>query len=82
MEAGSPGVSGPEDPLNAGAAALPGFVSAQWMIGEDGTGMSVMVFETRDAAEALAERLRSGAAPPPAGLRFDAHDVVEVFLAV
>jgi hypothetical protein len=41
----------------------PGFVAAHWVRLGDGTGASIVVFETEEAAQAAAEQARSN--PPP-----------------
>ena len=41
----------------------PGFVSGHWVRLEDGSGASIVVFESEEAARAAAEQLRAN--PPP-----------------
>jgi hypothetical protein len=41
----------------------PGFVKAYWLRSRDNHGMSVVVFETEETAEALAGRSRQKALP-------------------
>lgn len=41
----------------------PGFVSGFWMEAGEGKGHSVVVFESEDAAKAVAERVRSEVPP-------------------
>lgn len=58
--------------------AMPGFVSGTWMRSLDGSeGRSLLVFESREAAEAAAARIAEG---PPAGapVTFRSADVGEV----
>ena len=58
---------------------LPGFAQAVFLADEDGRrGFSVMVFETKDQASSMAERLGSGQVPNPPGIVFDRQEVWEV----
>ena len=41
-------------------------------------GLAMLVFDTREQAEALAERIRSGQAQPSPGVTFEGHEVREV----
>jgi hypothetical protein len=60
---------------------LPGFAAAIWLADKDANrGMSVILFESREAAEALADRLRTGQTPTPSGIRFERHEVYEVIV--
>jgi hypothetical protein len=40
--------------------AIPGFVTGHWLAPVDGTGMSVVVFETEAEAHALADQMAPG----------------------
>ena len=56
---------------------LPGFQHAVFL--EHGSsGFSVMVFETREQADAMASRLGSGEVPQPPGIGFERQEVYEV----
>ena len=44
----------------------PGFVSAYWLRSQGDGGMSVIVFESEDAAQALARRIESEGSPTDA----------------
>ena len=39
---------------------VPGFVSGHWLAPIDGTGMSILIFETEDEARAMAEQMPAG----------------------
>jgi len=56
---------------------VPGLVSAYWLRAEDNRGMSVIVVESEEAAQALAERIESEG-PPTDAVSFDGVDVREV----
>ncbi len=54
---------------------LPGFVSGVWLApanGESGEGNSIVVFESEDAAIAMAERLKTD---PPVGVEIRSVEV-------
>ncbi len=58
---------------------LPGFAQAVFLADEAGRrGFSVMVFESKDQATQMAERLGSGEVPNPPGIVFDRQEVWEV----
>ncbi len=44
----------------------PGFVAAQWVRLDDKTGTSMLTFESEEAAQAVAEQLRT--TPPPSSV--------------
>ena len=44
----------------------PGFVGAQWVRLDERTGTSMLTFESEEAAQAVAEQLRTN--PPPSGV--------------
>jgi len=53
------------------ASRAPGFVSGYWLLSEDdGRGTSVLVFETAEAAQALARVIESEG-PPTDAVRLD-----------
>ena len=57
--------------------SAPGLVKAYWTIRSDsGHGMSLIVFDTKEHAEAAAEMVRT--AQPPPGVTFGSADVREV----
>lgn len=56
---------------------LPGFEHAVFLADGD-AGFSVMAFSEREQADAMAERLASGAVPPPEGIEFVRQEVLEV----
>ena len=39
---------------------VPGFMSGHWLAPIDGTGMSILIFETEDEARAMAEQMPPG----------------------
>lgn len=48
-----------------GISSAPGFVAGYWTRSDDGSnGLSMLVFESEDAAQAVAERFRSGSMLP------------------
>ena len=56
-----------------------GLVKAYFTVDDAATsGVAVLVFETRDQAEAMAERVRSGEAHPSPGVTFERCEVREV----
>jgi hypothetical protein len=56
-----------------GASQAPGFVAGYWVRLPDGTGNSVIVFESEDAARAAKERIQ-----PPPDVTVDFMEVGEV----
>jgi hypothetical protein len=56
----------------------PGFVAGYWTRSEDNRGLSMMVFESEDAARNAAERLRSEGPPDPDAVTIDNVEVREV----
>lgn len=61
---------------------LPGFEQAIFLAdAASGRGFSVIVFAEQDQAETMANRLASGAVPPPPGVTFASQDVLEVVAA-
>jgi hypothetical protein len=58
---------------------LPGFERAFFLADEAGSsGLSVMIFERCEQADAMAARLASGQVPPPEGIRFLRQEVYAV----
>ncbi len=56
-----------------------GLVKAYYTVDDAAaSGVAVLVFQTRDQAEAMAERVRSGEAHPSAGVTFERCEVREV----
>ena len=55
----------------------PGLINAYWMRSADNRGMSVIVFETQEAAEALA-RIIAAEGPPTDAVTLDGVEVREV----
>ena len=53
----------------------PGFVAGYWTRGEDGNGLSMVVFESEDAARAGADRIET---PPAEAVTIDSVEVREV----
>jgi hypothetical protein len=56
----------------------PGFVAGYWSRSEDNRGLGFVVFESEDAARAVAERIRSEGAPDPDAVTIDNVEVREV----
>ncbi len=54
----------------------PGFVRGYWLRPKDNQGLSLVVFESEDAARAAAERV--GAATPPESVTLESVEVREV----
>jgi heme-degrading monooxygenase HmoA len=59
-------------------AQIPGFVAGYWTRSEDNQGLSMVVFESEDAARQVAERLRSEGPPDPEAVTIDNVEVREV----
>jgi hypothetical protein len=55
----------------------PGVVNAYWLRSDDTRGMSVIVFETEEAAQALARRIEAQG-PPTDAVSLDSVEVREV----
>ena len=53
----------------------PGFVAGYWLAPEDGQGLSVLVFESEDAAKGFAGQIQS---PPGGEVTIDSVDLREV----
>ena len=56
----------------------PGFVAGYWTRSEDNQGLSMVVFESEDAAQQVAERLRTEGPPDPEAVTIDNVEVREV----
>ena len=60
-------------------AQAPGLVNAYWTRSDEGKGLSMIVFESEEAAKAMAERLTGGPnGPPPDAVTLDSVGVREV----
>lgn len=60
-------------------AQAPGLVNAYWTRSDEGKGLSMIVFESEEAAKAMAERISSGPdGPPPDAVTLDSVEVREV----
>lgn len=59
------------------ASQAPGFVTGYWLRSQDNSGLSVIVFESEDAAQALARQIESGG-PPSDAVTLDSVEVREV----
>lgn len=57
----------------------PGFVAGYWFAPDGDTGSSVVIWETKEHAEAMAARLQPGAhpAPPVTVERVEVREVIE-----
>jgi hypothetical protein len=53
----------------------PGFVTGYWLRSKDNHGLSVLVFESEDAAQAMAQQVEG---PPTAAVTLDSVEVREV----
>ena len=56
----------------------PGFVAGYWTRSEDNGGIGMVVFESEDAARAVAELVKSQGPPDPDAVSIDSVDVNEV----
>ena len=56
----------------------PGFVAGYWTRSEDNRGSGMAVFESEDAARAVAERLQSEGPPDPDAVTIESVEVREV----
>ena len=56
----------------------PGFVAGYWTRSEDNKGIGMVVFESEDAARAVAERVQSQGPPDPSAVTIDTVEVREV----
>ena len=59
---------------------VPGFVSGYWTRSEE-SGLSMIVFESEDAARQVADRLRSEGPPDPEAVTIDNVEVREVVMS-
>jgi hypothetical protein len=55
----------------------PGFVSANWVRLADGSGTSMLIFESEEAAQAAGEQLRTNP-PPPNAVTINSVEIGEV----
>jgi hypothetical protein len=61
------------------AKELPGFASGNWLLAlQRDLGMSVLLFESKEAAQGAREQIRSQGPPPGAPVTMEAVDVYEV----
>jgi hypothetical protein len=56
----------------------PGLVNAYWLRSQDNRGMSVIVFESEEAAQALARMIESEGGPPTEAVTLESLEVREV----
>ena len=56
----------------------PGFVAGYWTRSEDNRGLGMAVFESEDAARAVAEQVQSQGPPDPDAVSIDSVEVREV----
>jgi hypothetical protein len=56
----------------------PGFVAGYWTRSEDNRGLGMAVYESEDAARAVAERVQSEGAPDPDAVTIESVEVSEV----
>jgi hypothetical protein len=61
-----------------GVSQAPGFVAGYWTRSGDNRGLAMVVFESEDAARAVAEQLRSQGPPDPEAVTIDNVEVREV----
>ena len=59
-------------------AQAPGFVAGYWTRSESNQGLSMVVFESEEAAQQVAERLRTEGPPDPEAVTIDNVEVREV----
>lgn len=59
------------------ASQAPGFVAGYWMRSDDNRGTSVIVFESEENAQALAQQIESGG-PPSDAVTLESVEVREV----
>jgi hypothetical protein len=57
---------------------VPGFVAGYWTRSEDNRGIGMVVFESEDAARAVAQRIESEGPPDPDAVTIDNVEVREV----
>jgi hypothetical protein len=61
-----------------GVSQAPGFVAGYWTRSDDNKGIGMVVFESEDAARAVAERIRSEGPPDPSAVTIENVEVREV----
>ena len=66
------------DQMVPAIAQVPGFVAGYWTRSEDNQGLSMVVFESEDSAQQVAERLRTEGPPNPEAVTIDNVEVREV----
>ena len=70
-----------QDVVVPSAKALTGFVSGNWLRELQGDrGISVLLFESAEAAQAAAEQIRSQGPPPGVPVTMETVDAYEVLL--
>ena len=57
---------------------MSGFVGGYWLAPSDGKGLSMVVFDSEEHAQAMASQLRDGSIPTPDSVTVDSVDVREV----
>jgi hypothetical protein len=60
------------------ASQAPGFVAGYWTRSDDNRGMSMLVFESEDAANGAAQMIQSQGPPDPEAVTFEGLEVREV----
>lgn len=61
-----------------GVSQAPGFVAGYWTRSDDNRGIAMVVFESEDAARAVAEQLKSQGPPDPEAVTLESVEVREV----
>jgi hypothetical protein len=72
-----PALVGLRDEVVPRASNAPGFVAGYWLRSQDDHGLSVVVFESEDAAQAAAQMIESQG-PPSDAVTLDSVEVREV----
>ena len=60
------------------ASQAPGFVAGYWTRSDDNRGLSMLVFESEDAANGAAQMIQSQGPPNPDAVTFEGLEVREV----
>lgn len=69
---------GLEEQTVPAASQAPGFVAGYWTRSADNHGVGMAVFESEDAARAVAERVQAEGPPNPDAVTLDSVEVNEV----